>query len=77
VIYLAFFLPMATARGALLKTGIIRDLGWISVAVTAAGVILPLVLYWAVRNTPAKFLFERPLWARFAIPRGARLAPAE
>jgi uncharacterized membrane protein YcfT len=77
VIYLAFFLPMATARGTLLKLGIVHDLGWISVMVTAAGVICPLVLFWLVRNTWARFLFERPLWARFAIPRAARLAPAE
>jgi uncharacterized membrane protein YcfT len=77
VIYLAFFLPMAVARSALLRTGIIPDIGWISVAVTAAGVIFPLVLYWSVRHTGARFLFERPAWARFAIPRGARLAPAE
>jgi uncharacterized membrane protein YcfT len=77
VIYLAFFLPMATSRSLLLKVGIIHDLGWVSVIVTAAGVIFPLVLYWAVRNTPARFLFERPLWARLGIPRAARLVPAE
>ena len=39
VIYLAFFLPMAATRIALLKTGIITDLGTISLLVTAAGVI--------------------------------------
>ena len=36
VIYLAFFLPMAATRIALLKTGIIADLGTISLLVTAA-----------------------------------------
>jgi uncharacterized membrane protein YcfT len=77
VIYLAFFLPMAVARTVLLKTGVIPDLGTISVLVTAAGVVLPLVLYWAVRNTGARFLFQRPVWAHFAIARAARLAPAE
>ena len=35
VIYLAFFLPMAATRIALLKTGIITDLGTISLLVTA------------------------------------------
>ena len=43
VIYLAFFLPMAATRTVLLKTGIITDLGTISLIVTAAGVIGALV----------------------------------
>jgi uncharacterized membrane protein YcfT len=77
VIYLAFFLPMAVARTALLKTHVISDLGWISVIVTAAGVILPLVLYWVVRNTPARFLFERPTWAHLGTPRRVAMVPAE
>ena len=48
----------------LLKTGIITDLGTISLLVTAAGVIGALCWYWAVRGTPLRFLFERPAWAR-------------
>jgi hypothetical protein len=44
----------------LLKTGIITDIGTISVLVTASGVIGALLIYWAVRYTPLKFLFERP-----------------
>ena len=64
VIYLAFFLPMAATRIALLKTGIIADLGTISLLVTAAGVVGALAWYWAVRGTPLRFLFERPAWAR-------------
>ena len=44
--------------------GIIDDLGTISLIVTAAGVIVPLVLFWTVRGTPLRFLFERPAWAR-------------
>lgn len=60
VIYLAFFLFMAATRTVLLKTGIIPDLGTISLIVTAAGVIGALCWYWAVRNTPFRFLFSRP-----------------
>jgi len=60
VIYLAFFLPMAVTRTALLKTGIVTDIGTISAIVTAAGVIGSLVMYWILRGTPLKFLFERP-----------------
>ena len=44
VIYLAFFLPMAATRTILLKTGIITDLGTVSLIVTTAGVIGALVL---------------------------------
>jgi uncharacterized membrane protein YcfT len=60
VIYLAFFLPMALARTALLKTGWIGDIGVVSLLVTLAGVIGALALFWAVRHTFLRFLFERP-----------------
>jgi uncharacterized membrane protein YcfT len=76
IIYLAFFLPMAVSRAALLKIGIIGDLGTISVIVTAAGVIVPLVLFWLVRRGPFRFLFERPGWARLDA-RAPTLVPAE
>lgn len=77
VIYLAFFLPMAATRALLLKTGIITDLGVVSLIVTAAGVIGALCWYWAVRNTAFRFLFERPAWARLKPARGPVLQPAE
>ena len=51
VVYLAFFLPMAATRIALLKTGIIADLGTISLLVTAAGVAGALAWYRAVRRS--------------------------
>ena len=57
---------MAVTRTVLLKTGIITDLGTISLIVTTAGVIGALVWYWAVRWTPFRFLFERPAWAKLA-----------
>jgi uncharacterized membrane protein YcfT len=77
VIYLAFFLPMAATRTVLLKSGIVADIGTVSVLVTLAGVIGPLLLYWLVRGTPLRFLFERPatFWLT-AKPRAA-LQPAE
>jgi uncharacterized membrane protein YcfT len=78
VIYLAFFLPMAATRTALLRFGIIPDIGWASVVITTVGVIGALCLWWAARSTPLKFLFERP--ATFWLtdkPRVARLQAAE
>jgi uncharacterized membrane protein YcfT len=83
VVYLAFFLPMAATRTVLLKTGIITDIGTISVLVTAAGVIGSLLMFWAVRGTFLKFLFERPamLWLVPDKPRAAKprvvMQPAE
>jgi uncharacterized membrane protein YcfT len=76
VIYLAFFAFMAGARVAMFRSGIIDDLGTISVIVTAAGVIGPLILFRMVRNNRLRFLFERPAWARLGEP-ARRLVPAE
>jgi uncharacterized membrane protein YcfT len=78
VIYLAFFLPMASSRTLLLKTGIIHDIGLISLVVTAAGVVGALVIWRAALWTHANFLFERPD-AFWIAPRKTRpgLQPAE
>jgi uncharacterized membrane protein YcfT len=77
VIYLAFFLPMAATRTALLKTGLVPDVGTMSLLVTAAGVLGALAMWWAARATGATFLFERP--DRFRIAPRPRLVmqPAE
>jgi uncharacterized membrane protein YcfT len=64
VIYLAFFLPMATTRSLLLRTGAIADLGTVSLIVTAVAVVTPILFFWLVRGTRFRFLFERPAWAR-------------
>jgi uncharacterized membrane protein YcfT len=64
VIYLAFFLPMAISRAILIRTGIITDVGTISLLVTIAGVVGPVILYGLVQWTGwGRFLFERPDWA--------------
>lgn len=68
VVYLAFFLPMAMTREILIRTGLF-DVGTMSALVTFAGVIGALAIFWAVRGTPAKFLFERPLSFHFAEPK--------
>jgi len=64
VVYLAFFLPMAVARTVLLKSGIVTDIGTISVLTTASGVIGPVILYGLVQwSGYGRFLFKRPAWA--------------
>jgi hypothetical protein len=75
VIYLAFFLPMAATRTLLLKTGIIADIGMVSLIVTTAGVVGALAIWWATRGTRLDFLFVRP--ARFRLTPRLALQPAE
>jgi uncharacterized membrane protein YcfT len=77
VIYLAFFLPMAATRVALLKTGIVPDIGAVALIMTAAAVTLPLVLHYFVQGTFASFLFERPRMFMLSRERRPALAPAE
>jgi uncharacterized membrane protein YcfT len=60
VIYLAFFLPMAATRTLLLHTGIIPDIGTVSLIVTVVGVIGSLAIWQAALRLNADFLFERP-----------------
>jgi uncharacterized membrane protein YcfT len=78
VIYLAFFLPMASTRTLLLKTGIVHDVGAISLIVTAVGVAGSLLIWRASLWARANFLFERPD-AFWIAPRktGAALQAAE
>ncbi|MEM9107695.1 MAG: acyltransferase, partial [Pseudomonadota bacterium] len=65
VIYLAFFLPMATTRTVLLKLGIIPDVGTVSLLVWLAAVIGPVVLFVLIQRLGiGRFLFVRPQWAR-------------
>lgn len=60
VIYLAFFLPMAIVRIVLLKTGLIPDIGLVSLIDTIAGVVGALLIWWGAKRAGLNFLFERP-----------------
>jgi uncharacterized membrane protein YcfT len=75
VVYLAFFLPMAVTRVALVKTGLVSDIGLMALVTTAAGVAGPVVLYLVIQWTGrGRFLFERPAWASIDRPVEARPA---
>jgi uncharacterized membrane protein YcfT len=78
VIYLAFFLPMAVTRTVLLKTGLIADIGTISLIVTVAGVAGAVAIWRLALALRADFLFERPA-AFWIAPKKAApaLQPAE
>lgn len=77
-IYLAFFLPMAATRTLLIKTGIVADIGLVSFLVTAAAILVPLVIERLVRHNVLRFLFRRPAWCHLVVARPAlRMQPAE
>jgi uncharacterized membrane protein YcfT len=78
VIYLAFFLPMATTRTLLLRAGTIHDIGTISLLVTIVGVFGALAIWRGALAVGANFLFERPA-AFWIAPKkqGRVLQPAE
>jgi uncharacterized membrane protein YcfT len=60
VIYLAFFLPMAATRTLLLHTGLVHDIGMMSLIVTIVGVAGSLAIWRIALAAHANFLFERP-----------------
>jgi len=78
VIYLAFFLPMASMRTLLLHSGLRHDIGTVSLLVTVAGVLGALAIWRLALAIGADFLFERPsvFWVAPKKP-GASLQPAE
>jgi uncharacterized membrane protein YcfT len=73
IIYLAFFLPMALTREILVRSGLIADVGTMSLIVTIAAVTAPFAIERLVRNTRLRFLFERPDVLR--LKPNMRLAP--
>jgi len=76
VIYLAFFLPMATARSVLLKFAPL-DVGTIALLVTLSGIVGALVIWWLALRVRANFLFERPTAFWIAPKKRNALQPAE
>ena len=60
VIYLAFFLPMATTRTLLLHSPLAPDIGLVSLIVTIVGVVGALAIWRLALALHANFLFERP-----------------
>ena len=67
---------MAATRTALLKTGVIPDLGTVALIVTYVAAVTPLLFHAFVRGTRASFFFQRPNVFRLD-RRRAYLQPAE
>ncbi|MTI18513.1 acyltransferase [Rhodobacteraceae bacterium RKSG542] len=77
-VYLAFFFPMAVTRTVLIKLGVVPDAGTLSLLVTSAAVVGPLILWWLIEKTGfGAFLFERPQWAYIARSPRAAAEPAQ
>jgi uncharacterized membrane protein YcfT len=77
VVYLAFFLPMALSRTALLNSGYVTDVGTISLLVTLEAVIGAFVIYWLSAKLKLTFLFERPRFLRLEPHARLAMQPAE
>lgn len=68
VTYLAFFLPMGILIVALRRHGLPADPGTVAAFLSAISILAALALFWLVRRTQARFLFERPACATLARP---------
>jgi len=70
VIYLAFLIPMSVTRELVERMKLTSDPGWLALLMTIGGVVGALAMYWTVRGTRLRFLFERP--AAFTLSSGTR-----
>lgn len=72
LIFLSYFIFMAGTRIVLLKVGIVSDPGLLSLIVTTAGVVGPLVAFQLVKNTPLVYLYRRHPAVTLASPKPVR-----
>lgn len=75
VVFLSFFPVTLAASKGLAALGIVADTGTQVLLVTAVSLLVPVAFHRLVRGTPARFLFERPRWARIAPRPRAGTAP--
>lgn len=66
VAYLAFVVPLFILRKALIKYQFDLDIGTLSLLFGVLSILSAFILYWSVRHTPFRFLFQRPGWASIA-----------
>ncbi len=63
VVFLSFFLFTAASARLLFRFGWIADIGSQTMLVTAISIVGPITLYWTIRQTPLRYMFQRPRWA--------------
>jgi uncharacterized membrane protein YcfT len=76
VVYLAFFFPMIVARKIIMDFQLLEGPGNIAFAITVLSTLGAFMIYWAVRRTPLRFLFERPQWATLKRPEKVEMKKA-
>lgn len=64
VVYLTFMLPMAVINKAI--SGLVADVGTACLITTIGSVAASILVFWVVRNTPLRFLYIRPNWAKLS-----------
>lgn len=74
ILFLAFY-PFTVLAGRTVAQLEGLDVGWQTVIVTIVSVTAPILLYWAVRRTPFKFIFDRPRWASLERRSSAKVLP--
>ncbi len=62
VVYLGFVIPLGLMRRFVESLHVTIDIGTVALIVTVVSIIGALLMYWMVRNTPLRILFERPSW---------------
>lgn len=62
VVYLGFVVPLGLMRRFVVSPEVTLDPGTMALVITVLSVVGALLLYWAVRHTPLRFLFVRPTW---------------
>lgn len=74
VIYVGFYIPLAATVRWAVRSDLPVFNGWGGLALCAFAILAALCLYWAVRHTWLRWLFERPSWARLEPARPGAVA---
>lgn len=64
VVYLGFYIPLQVFIDLYLRSGWRWDINLLASVLVVASTVAPVMLFLGVRHTWARFLFERPAWAR-------------
>jgi uncharacterized membrane protein YcfT len=75
VVYLGYYIVMSAAAKVLLPR--VANTGNVALLVTVIAVFGAVLMFWALRRTPAWFLYRRPRWARIDRVPEARAGTAQ
>lgn len=69
VVYLGFYIPLQVFIGLYQRSGWAWNIHVLATLLVVASTATPVLLFLGVRHTRARFLFERPAWARVQPPK--------